>query len=209
MENGKIGAFWLISGEPVIGLGKLLKQNAPTDPIFLLQILMNEGKIVKLVIKEKDGNILHNLQIIFDKNMTESNLRFTIKQIFGKLEINTANLSVLSIWKLQENQILQIPKLTNVAMDIITHEDINIKQKITIWKIIKNWSDEKVITHYEFDPKFQQYTDKLNPYNILHEIQKGKPENMVMEVTIWYQDDLEGPQTIIRTLPPIRSIISK
>ena len=82
-------AFWAIRSDEKVGFSKLLRQNFPTNQVDTLQILINGGVATNLVIKDITGEIWFNLQILWEKNIAQKDLRFAIKSILAKLGIGS------------------------------------------------------------------------------------------------------------------------
>ena len=99
-ENSKIVAFWIINSERKVGFGKLLRKLLPTNQLDMLQIMVNEGLATKLIIRSLDGEILYTLQILWDRNIKQNEMRRIIRIVIGKLDLQiNAEMIVLSIYK--------------------------------------------------------------------------------------------------------------
>ena len=199
-EKSRIVAFWIINSERKIGFGKLLQKLLPTNQIDMLQIMVNEGITTKLVIRNLEGDILYNLQILWDRNLEQTELRRAIRIIIGKLNLSIdIEMTVLSIYK----KLKDTYDLRNIAVDIIDPaETMSNSEKIKKWSIIKNWNNDNTITKWirydDLTPKCKKFNEDWSPYNILKEFELDilRPHIMdensepVIEVTIWTPNDI-------------------
>ena len=80
LQNKTI-AFWAIKSELNVGLEKILRKNYPTNQIEVLQILSNAGIPTKVIIRNLDNDIICRIQIIWQKDITQKDLRFGIQSI--------------------------------------------------------------------------------------------------------------------------------
>ena len=65
----------------------MLRKNYPCDQLFLLQILANEGISTKVVFRELNGETKYNFQFLWDKNVSQINMRKAIRIVLGKLKL--------------------------------------------------------------------------------------------------------------------------
>ena len=148
-------------------------------------MLINGGTATKLVIKDITGEIWFNLQIIWDKYITQKDLRFAVRIILSKLGIGPKiELAIISIVKKSVGEVGS----KNVAVDLIEPDEQIQKDKITKWKMIQQWNNslENVWLKYEeIDPKFMSITEKHAPYNIINEFQKDNLFLKTIEIMIW------------------------
>jgi hypothetical protein len=182
--------FWIIKSESKLGFSKLLRSNYPTNQIELIQILINGGVPTKLIIKDLSGDTLHMLQILWDKDIIQKDLRLGIRIILAKLKIpSKIELAVMSIY---ENKLNSYEKI-NRAVDIIEPDEQILQDKITKWRLIKSFNDnnQNIWQKYDkIDPKYLITTDKYQPYNVIREFGQNSKQEKTIEVTIWTPKDV-------------------
>ena len=136
--KGKTIGLWAIRSEEDVGLGKLLRKNYPVNQIDLLQILTNGGVATKMIFKSLDNNIIATIQVLWDKHITQKELRLGVRLILGKLSLELdIELAVMSIHK----DTLDPNIFTNEAVDIIEPNDDLFQDKILKWQMIQNWNN--------------------------------------------------------------------
>ena len=182
--------FWAIRSDEKVGFSKLLRQNYPTNQIDTLQILINGGVATSLVIKDISGEIWFTLQILWEKEIAQKDLRFAIRTILSKLEIGIKiEMAIISIVKNIDNT----AETKNFAMDIIEPDEQQLKDKIEKWRMVKKWNDSlenQWLKYGEINPKYLVTTDKFLPYNIIKEFGLNSTINKVIEVMIWTPQDI-------------------
>ena len=96
-ERSRVVAFWIINSNRKVGFGKLLRKILPTNQIDTLQILVNDGMMTRVIIRNLEGDVLHNLQILWDRNVTQPDMRKAIRVILGnlKMKCEVVDLSVI------------------------------------------------------------------------------------------------------------------
>ena len=188
--NDKILAFWAIHSDEKVGFSKLLRQNFPTNQVDTLQILINGGIATKLTIKDIHGEIIFNLQILWEKDITQKDLRFAIRSILAKLGINSKiEMAIISIIMKLKGE----TETKNHAMDIIEPDEQRIKDKMEKWRMVKNWNDSinnEWLKYGEINPKFLVTTDKFAPYNIIREFGSDTSITKSIEIMIWTPKDI-------------------
>ena len=154
-------------------------------------MLINGGIATKLVIKDITGEVWFNLQIIWDKNITQQDLRFAIKIILAKLGLGMKiELAILSILKQNKDEI----GAKNLALDLIEPDEQIQKDKIQKWKMIQYWNntvENMWVKYEEIDPKFMSTTEKFTAYNIIREFAKNDSIEKTIEVMVWEPKDID------------------
>ena len=193
-------AFWIINSNRKVGLGKLLRKIIPTNQMDMLQIFVNDGCVTKIVIRKLEGDELYNLQILWDKNISQSDIHRTIRIIIEKLEIKSdIEMAVLS------KQIKQLPTSDpkNTAIDIIDpQEALFNNEKIKKWSVIKNWNEDQNTSEWvkykDLVPQCKKFDDDWRPLNILAGFDNENTAEQIIEVVLWtpeninkYQKDIE------------------
>ena len=186
-------AIWALKSEQKIGFGKLLRTTYPTDQIELLQILSNGGIPTKLVIRDLKNEVICRLQILWGRHITQKELRYAIRVILGKLEIDMdIEMAVISIHREQRNAY----NLINEAVDIVEPNEGLLKDKISKWQMIKNWNDKadtnEWLKYDQIDPKCQTITSNWTPYNIVKEFDRNNELVKTIELTLWSQKDIDN-----------------
>ena len=188
--NDKILALWAIRSDEKVGFSKLLRQNYPMNQVDTLQILINGGVATNLVIKDITGEIWFNLQILWEKNIAQKDLRFAIRSILAKLGIGSKiEMAIISILKKNKGDL----DFKNHAMDILEPDEQQMKDKIEKWRMVKKWNDSLTnewLKYGEINPKYLVTTDKFMPYNIIREF--GLDSTMIksIEVMLWSPKDI-------------------
>ena len=160
------------------------------NQIDTLQILINGGIATTLVIKDITGEIISNLQIIWDKNITQKDMRFAIRIILSKLGFNNKiEMAVISIIKKKLGEI----ETKNYAVDIVEPDEQILKDRIQKWKMIQQWNnalENNWLKYGKLDPKCATVTEKYTPYNIITEFSKNPSIEKIIEVMIWEPKDI-------------------
>ena len=185
-------AIWAIKSELDMGFGKILRKTYPTDQIESLQILSNGGIPTKLIIRDLDNDVLCRLQILWGRHITQQELRYVIRIILGKLEINTdIEMAVISIHREKENAY----NLINEAVDIVEASELTLKDKIAKWQVIQNWNNKpdtnQWLKYDQIDPKCQILSANWKPYNVIKEFDLNNNLVKTIELTIWSQKDVD------------------
>ena len=182
--------FWIVKSEQKIGFAKLLRTNYPTNQIELIQILINAGISTKMIIKDLSGEIMFILQILWDKDISQQDLRTGVRMILAKLKINQKiELAVMSIYKERLNSYEKI----NQAVDIIEADEQILQDKISKWRLIKSYNDNNRNIWQKYDkinPMYLITTDKYQPYNIIREFGNNTKLEKTIEITIWSPKDV-------------------
>ena len=188
--NDRILGFWAIRSDEKVGFSKLFRQNFPTNQIDTLQILINGGVATSLVIKDITGEIWFTLQILWEKEIAQKDLRFAIRSILSKLGIGIKiEMAIISIVK----NINNTNETKNFAMDIFEPDEQQLKDKIEKWKMVKKWNDSlenQWLKYGEINPKYMVTTDRFLPYNIIKEFSQDSTMNKIIEVMIWTPKDI-------------------
>lgn len=175
-----------------MGLGKILRKNYPTNQIEALQILSNAGIPTKLLIRDLKNNVLCHLQLLWQKDISQKELRFGLKVILGKLNIQTdIEMAVLSIHKENKN----IYGMQNEAVDILEPSDKILQDKLLKWKMIKKWNTKPTTNQWlkydHIDPKCHSLTANWTPYNIIQEFDENNALVRTIEITMWTPKDID------------------
>ena len=143
-----------------------------------------------LVIKDITGEVWFNLQLIWDKDIAQKDLRVALQIILGKLGIGTKiELAIISVLKKKLNSL----DIKNYAMDILEPDEQLIKDKHMKWRMIKKWNDSQTnlwLRYGEIDPKYMVDTERYTPYNIIREFEKNHALEKTIEVMIWQPKDV-------------------
>ena len=116
-----------------------MRSNFPTNQIELLQILSNGGIATKVIIKDLKNDILGVLQILWEKTISQQELRFGLRVILGKLDIETdIEMAVMSIHRENINSY----ETTNEAVDIVEPNCNLFQDKIKEWQMLQNWNTD-------------------------------------------------------------------
>ena len=175
-----------------MGFGKLLRKILPTNQIDTLQIFVNDGFMTNLVIRNLEGEKLHNLQILWHRNISQPDMRKTIRVILGHLKIpQDIEMAIISIYK----KITGSYETRNCAVDMIDPaEDLFNTEKIIKWTIVKNWNEDRNITDWakysDLSPQCKKFDEDWRPYNILNELKITNNCESVIEVTLWSPEDI-------------------
>jgi hypothetical protein len=194
---------WAIKSEQNIGLGKLLRKNYPTNQIETLQILSNGGIPTKVVIRDLKNDIICKVQILWEKHISQKELRYGLKIILGKLNLNMdIEMAVISIHRENESAY----GMRNEAVDILEPNEISLKDRIAKWQMIKKWNGKSTTNQWlkyeQIDPKCQSHTANWMPYNVVKEFDTNNELVRTIELTIWSQQDIDehiGEITFNRT----------
>jgi hypothetical protein len=191
-ERSRVVAFWIINSNKKVGFGKLLRKILPTNQIDILQIMVNDGFMTKLVLRNLEGDVHHNLQILWDRNVSQPDMRKSIRVILGHLNLKTEiEMAIISIYK----KITGSYETRNCAVDMIdATEDLFNSEKILKWSIVKNWNDDRNITDWvkyrDLSPECRKFDEDWRPYNILRELKITNNCEQVIEVTLWSPDNI-------------------
>jgi hypothetical protein len=189
-RQDKILCLWAIRSDEKVGFAKLLRKNFPTNQMDTLQMLINGGTATMLVIKDITGEVWFNLQIIWDKDIAQKDLRFALQVILGKLGIGIKiEMAVVSVLKKNRGNM----DIKNYAMDILEPDEQILKDKHLKWRMIKAWNDKQTnlwLRYGEIEPKYLVSTDKYTPYNIVREFERNPSLEKTIEIMLWEPNDI-------------------
>ena len=174
-------------------MGKILRKNYPTNQVEVLQILSNAGIPTKVVIRDLNNDVICRLQILWQKDLSQKDLRFGLQSILGKLEITTEiEMAVISIHR--ENR--DVYGMLNEAVDIIEPNKKSLQETIIKWQMIKSWNQKDTTNQWlkydRMDPKCQIKNANWSPYNIIQEFDDNNKLIRTIELTIWSPEDINN-----------------
>ena len=175
-----------------MGLGKILRKNYPTNQVEVLQILSNAGVPTKVTIRDLNNDVLAQLQILWQKDLTQKDLRYGLKFILGKLEIVTdIEMAVISIHR----EIRDVYGMINEAVDILEPNKRSLKETLSKWQMIKSWNLKDTTNQWlkydRMDPKCQLLNSNWTPYNVIQEFNDNNNLIRTIELTIWNPEDID------------------
>ena len=145
-----------------------------------------------MVVRDLTNDIICNIQVLWEKHLTQKELRYGLKIILGKLDLKMdIEMAVLSIHRENESAY----GMKNEAVDILEPNEKSLQDRISKWQMIKKWNAKPTTNQWlryeQIDPKCQSYTANWLPYNVVKEFDTNNQLIRTIELTIWSQQDID------------------
>jgi hypothetical protein len=189
-----VTGFLLLNSEIETGLGKLLSTNNSKNICQILEILVNQGIKNILRIMDVNGNILQKVNVIWHKDISQTDMNEGIKQILTlfKMAVNV-NMAVLSLWiKYGNNGESEYDKAVEIITDTLK---ATTAQKIKFWRLVISRNTNKDTNiwrkYTEIKPLFKSGNGIMQNDCIIRDKAIMSQTQTVIDITLWHRNEIQ------------------